>query len=91
MSQGNTAITLASRAMWLMLRNDGGWWTEAALKAQWEPTFTVEEVSWLLRGLEKGGFVARRDPSERTPHFAVNASCLALPGTLPMTAERLAA
>lgn len=91
MSTGNTAITLASRAMWLMLRNDGGWWTLVALTRQWEPTFTQDEVADLLAGLEQGRFVVRRDPRAAVPSFAVTADCCALPGTAPLARERLAA
>ena len=91
MSTGNTAITLASRALWLMLRNDGGWWTVVALTHQWEPTFTRVEVADLLAGLEQGRFVVRRDPRASVPSFAVTADCRALPGTAPMSQEGLAA
>lgn len=91
MKQANSAITMASRAIWLALRNDGGWWTAGALTRLWEPTFSQDEMVAILQGLEKGRFVARRDPGERIPSFAVTAQCAALPGTSAPVAERLAA
>lgn len=91
MTTGNTALTMASRALWLMLRNDGGWWTLVALTRQWEPTFTEEEVADLLVGLEQGRFVVRRDPRAAVPSFGVTADCCALPGTTLNAPQRLAA
>lgn len=51
------AITQDVRALWLMLRNDGGWWTVSMLTHYWRPTFATYEVQQAMDALEAGGFV----------------------------------
>lgn len=74
------AINQDSRALWLALRNDGGWWTVWELARFWQPTFAEWEISELLQGLVAGGFVAGRDVVPGRTSYCVTSECLALPG-----------
>lgn len=55
------AITQDTRAIWLMLQRDGGWWTVAMLTHHWRPTFQPYEVQQAVDALEAGGFLDSRN------------------------------
>lgn len=74
------AITQDTRAMWLMLRNDGGWWTVNMLTHYWRPTFALHEVQQAVDALEAGGFLGSRDQAG-TRIYCVTSGCKALPDT----------
>ncbi len=80
MSKGN-AITIESRALWLMLQRQRGWWTVRMLVKHWEPTFSEFEMLAVLQALHHGGFVMRQD-GLTGQQWAVTDDCLALPGIL---------
>ena len=73
------AITSDARALWLMLRNDGGWWTANQLVHHWRPTFAEWEVNDMLRALVAGGFVELR-PQGPLQTYCITSTCVALPG-----------
>ena len=75
------AITQESRALWLMMRRDGGWWTVRNLVHHWHPTFPEWEVKQLLQGLLAGGFLMQREIAPGQIGYAFTSECKALPGT----------
>jgi hypothetical protein len=85
------AITLDSRALWLTLRDHGGWWSAHHLAEHWSPTFHEREISEHLRALHAGGFVAQSHITvyrTQVPTYAVTDLCRALPGCSLSTASR---
>lgn len=83
------AITQDSRALWLGLRRQGGWWTAPGLVRHWSPTFALWEVQQMLDGLVAGGFVMCRDdakPGETS--YAFTSECKPLPGAENTQEER---
>ncbi len=78
-TQGN-AITQDSRALWLMLRNDGGWWTVNQLVHHWRPTYQAWELEELLSALQGAGFLERRSQGPGHLTWGVTSACLPLPG-----------
>lgn len=75
------AINQDSRALWLGMRRQGGWWTVTTLVRLWSPTFAAWEVQQMLDGLAAGGFVMSRDDvSPGSISYAVTSECNALPG-----------
>lgn len=77
------AINQDARALWISLRNDGGWWTAHRLTQHWSPTFAEFEVENYLQALHAGGFVAQRsDLVPRQASYAVTSECNVLPGLL---------
>lgn len=77
------AITQDSRALWLGMRSQGGWWTVKSLVLFWSPTFAEYEVIELLTGLIAGGYVASREMTRGQVSYAVTSACAALPGLQP--------
>lgn len=77
------AITQDTRALWLMLRTDGGWWTVAMLTHHWRPTFQPYEVQQAMDALEAGGFVESRDQASNLT-YGVTSSCRELPDFEPI-------
>jgi hypothetical protein len=75
------AITQDARALWLMLRNDGGWWTVSQLTHHWRPTFAKEEVQHMLDALVASRFVELR-AQVHLQTYCITSSCLPLPGLL---------
>lgn len=73
------AITSDARAMWLMLRNDGGWWTAKNLTHHWRPTFAEWEVNDMLNALVAGGFIEKRT-QDLFITYGITSTCAALPG-----------
>lgn len=73
-----TAITPDTRALGLMLQEDGGWWTAAMLTHHWRPTYQPYEVQQALDALEAGGHLDSRDQAG-TRIYAVTSGCKALP------------
>ncbi|HQR97608.1 MULTISPECIES: hypothetical protein [unclassified Polaromonas] len=82
------AITQDTRALWLMLVRDGGWWTAAMLTHHWRPTFAPHEVQQAVDALEAGGFLASRDQGDKahTRIYAFTSECKTLPDLPPATA-----
>lgn len=78
----DNAITQDTRALWLMLQGDGGWWTVAMLTHHWKPTFAPYEVQQAVDALEAGGYLDSRDQAG-TRIYAVTTSCSALPDPQP--------
>ena len=72
----STAITQDMRALWLMLRREGGWWSSAMLTDHWRRTWP-REVQQALDALEAGGFIASRNQSSAL-QYSVTPECLAL-------------
>jgi len=62
------------RELWLMLRQDGGWWSLDMLSGQWRPTGVLHGVQSVMDVLEAGGFVESRGYSASLA-YAVTASC----------------
>ncbi|CAN5437194.1 hypothetical protein BH10PSE18_BH10PSE18_18820 [soil metagenome] len=80
------ALGPAGRAMWLFLRNDGGWWSVAQATHAWHPTFSDFEAGELLEALRLGHYVESRPLVASTPHtlaYAVTSNCQPFPG-LPL-------
>lgn len=77
---GGVALNDGSRALWLMLRNDAGWWSAAQLTHYWRPTFSIREVEAHLQTLQKGRFLERLRINVNTFAYAVTPACLPLPG-----------
>lgn len=81
------ALDTSARHLWLMVRNDGGWWTVSQLAHYWRPTFTKGEVHDYLEALRKGGFLARKAAPGPVWAYAVTAECKPLPGlSIPLGA-----
>ena len=76
------AITQDTRALWLMLQADGGWWTVAMLTHHWKPTFAPYEVQQAVDALEAGGHLDSRDQAG-TRIYGVTSGCQALPDPHP--------
>lgn len=74
------AINQDTRALWLMLRRDGGWWSTSSLVHEWRPTFCQGEITAMLQALTAGNFVQEREQLG-TKTYCVTSSCLPLPGT----------
>lgn len=74
------AINQESRALWLMLRNVGGWWTVSQLRVFWQPTFAEYEIQDLMVGLAGGMFVQQREDPAGVFSYAVTSDCQPLPG-----------
>ena len=74
------ALNDDSRALWLMLRNDAGWWSASQLTHYWRPTFSIGEVEAHLQALHKGRFLDRFGINANTFSYAVTPACLPLPG-----------
>ena len=73
-----SAITQDTRALWLMLQRDGGWWTVAMLTHHWRPTFQPYEVQQAVDALEAGGFLVSRDQAGKCI-YAFTSDCNSLP------------
>jgi hypothetical protein len=74
------AITQESRAVWLAMRNQGGWWSVKALLHFWQPTFAQFEIEELVKGLKAGRYVMAREVNPGEISYAVTSDCLVLPG-----------
>jgi len=74
------AITHDARALWLMLRKDGGWWSASMLTHHWRPTFDIYEMNTMLNALVAGGIVQSRKQVD-ADQYCVTSDCLELPGT----------
>lgn len=74
------ALDANARALWLMVRNDGGWWTVSQLTHYWRTTFSAGEVQDYLEALRKGGFLARKAVPGMAWAYAVTPECKPLPG-----------
>lgn len=79
------AITQDTRALWLMLMHDGGWWTVAMLTHHWRPTFQPYEVQQAVDALEAGGFLDSREQAG-TRIYGYTSDCKALPDLAPSPA-----
>lgn len=78
-----SAITQDVRALWLMLRREGGWWSVGMLTHHWRPTFEPREVQQALDALEAGGFAVSRNQTSAL-QYCITPECLALPSTPPV-------
>lgn len=76
------AITQDTRALWLMLMKDGGWWTVAMLTHHWRPTFEPYEVQQAVDALESGGFLDSRDQAGKRI-YGFTSDCKRLPDLSP--------
>ena len=74
-----TVLTPDARALWLMLLNQGGWWSRPELQAHWEPTFTDSELEQLLSALVVHKHVAQRI-NDFGSRFGVTTTCTPYPG-----------
>lgn len=80
------AITQDTRALWLMLKRDGGWWTVSMLTHHWRPTFAPHEVQQAVDALEAGGFLdSRTQLGSRL--YAFTSGCNELPDLQPLPAK----
>ena len=79
------AITQDTRYLWLMLVNDGGWWTASMLTRHWHPTFAPHEVQQALDALEAGGFLDSREQTGAR-NYAFTSDCKRLPDLPPVPA-----
>ena len=86
MSRQTNPFTPDCRALWLMLRNDGGWWTAAALLHHWRPAFTDYEIADALKALRAGDFIQAREQSFGQLSYCVTSDCKALPAAELMKA-----
>ncbi|MDO8776583.1 MAG: hypothetical protein Q7K57_49295 [Burkholderiaceae bacterium] len=77
-------IGQAERALWLMLRNDGGIWTVNQITHHWRPTFSTEEVQWMLDAMTDARLVEKRGQLHAV--YCVSSTCIPLPG-LSLTRE----
>lgn len=75
------AITPDSRALWLMLARQGGWWTVKNIVHFFRPTFAEFEAREIVKGLLPGGYLMAREmvPGQE-PSYAVTSECNPLPG-----------
>jgi hypothetical protein len=73
------AINQDARALWLMMRRDGGWWSASMLTHHWRPTFVIGEITAHLDALAAGGFLQEREQLG-TKNYCVTSSCTPLPG-----------
>ncbi|HEY3048826.1 MAG TPA: hypothetical protein VGJ72_15365 [Polaromonas sp.] len=71
------------RALWLLLRKDGGWWTLDMLAPHWRPTCVSHEVQYAMDALEAGGFVESRDHATHLA-YGITSDCEALPDFEPV-------
>lgn len=76
-------ITQDVRALWLRLRQDGGWWTLDMLTHHWKPTHIPRTVQHAMDALEAGSFVESRDQTTRLS-YRVTSDCETLPGFEPL-------
>ncbi|ABE42950.1 hypothetical protein [Polaromonas sp. JS666] len=74
MSTTGDPITPDVRALWLRLREDGGWWTLDMLTPHWKPTHTPRTVQHAMDALEAGSFVESRDQATRLS-YRVTSDC----------------
>lgn len=74
------AITVDARALWVFIRNSGGWWSVSMLTHHWRPTFADHEVEAHMGALVRGRFLVER-MQLGTVQFCVTSDCLHLPGT----------
>ena len=74
-----TVLTPDARALWLMLLNQGGWWSLPELQAHWEPTFTDSELEQLLSALVASKHVAQRT-NDFGSRYGVTTTCTPYPG-----------
>lgn len=80
------AIGIEARALWLSVRNEGGWWSVSELTHYWRPGLHEEEVQRHLENLHRMGFLEARARGPQTPRslhqltYAVTSNCQALPG-----------
>lgn len=72
------AITQDTRALWLMLVRDGGWWTVNMLTHHWRPTFAPHEVQQAVDALEAGGFLSSQDQNGKRV-YGFTSDCQSLP------------
>lgn len=85
------AITQESRALWLAMRNQGGWWTAKALLHFWQPTFALFEIEELLKALHAGLYIEARPMTPGEWSYCVTSDCNALPGEALLVDLRRAA
>lgn len=78
----DNALTQDTRALWLMLRSDGGWWSIKMLTRHWHPTFAPHEVQQAVDALEAGGYLDSRDQAGARI-YCVTSGCKALPYPQP--------
>ena len=76
------AITQDTRALWLTLQADGGWWTVTMLTHHWRPTYQPYEVQQAVDALEAGGHLDSRDQAG-TRIYGVTSGCKVLPAPQP--------
>ena len=83
MSTTGDPITPEVRALWLRLREDGGWWTLDMLTPHWKLTHTPHTVQHAMDALEARGFVESRDHASGLS-YGVTSDCETLPGFEPL-------
>ena len=83
MSTTGNPITPDVRALWLRLREHGGWWTLDMLTPHWRPTCKPHAVQQAMDALEAGGFVESRGHATRVS-YGVTSDCKTLPGFEPL-------
>lgn len=82
------AFTPDSRALWLALARQGGWWTVEAIVQFWKPTFYECEVRDIVRALLAGRFLVSREANPGEVSYAVTSECAPLPGVDGTLVER---
>ena len=76
-------ITQVVRALWLMLKTDGGWWTMTMFAHHWRPTFEPHDVQQAVDALEAGGFIESLDQAG-SRIYGLTPNCEALPDLGPI-------
>ena len=80
-------LTPDVRALWLMLKTGGGWWTVAMLMPYWRPTFEPHGVQQAVDALEAGGFIESRDQAG-SRIYGFTPACEALPELVRLASRK---
>lgn len=72
-------LTPGHRALCLMLRSQGGWWSVPDIVAHWRPVFSHPEALRLVQDLAAWRYVAERDHRTQQPSYGITSDCIALP------------
>lgn len=87
-------LSLAARAAWIVLRDEGGWWSPGELCSSLLPHANEANASkvaarW-LSALHRRGHIARNPRAQRSASFGVTATCHPIPGhsLAPSTDQR---
>ncbi|MEP6772234.1 MAG: hypothetical protein ABI893_10570, partial [Polaromonas sp.] len=70
------------RALWLRLREHGGWWTLRTLALHWRPTCEPHDVQQAVDILEARGFVESRHQASQLS-YGITPDCNIPPGLEP--------